>query len=344
MAKALGASSHAVTTPEAALAELSAGNARFVAGKRVRTLLSMQDSDLRATLAKGQAPFAVIVTCSDSRLADNLLFDQELGRLFTIREAGNSPDIQGLASVEYALEHLGAKLVVVLGHTGCGAVKAVYEAHGKPLPGNLWSLQAAMAGLLEANHEDPNETPRDYLQRLAVSNAAAAGPGDPGPQRDRPPPGRRAARSGSCRPSTTSPAAGDVPGTAEAGTSLRSLTRQRSAPPRGSAAPGRLEKSPSVHALHGSGHECGTILEGDVQTAPWHPDLHPVAHEPQPARHRRGCAAGTARGQRVARAPLPDLDADPVRAQDLQELDVDPGREEGRALDQQAPAVSPAPR
>jgi len=172
MAKALGASIAPVATPEAALAELSAGNARFVAGKRVRTLLSMQDSDLRATLAKGQAPFAVIMTCSDSRLADNLLFDQELGRLFTIREAGNSPDIQGLASVEYALEHLGAKLVVVLGHTGCGAVKAVYEAHGKPLPGNLWSLQAAMAGLLEANHEDPNETPGDYLQRLAVSNAA----------------------------------------------------------------------------------------------------------------------------------------------------------------------------
>lgn len=113
----------------------------------------------------------MIVTCSDSRLVDNVLFDQELGRLFTIREAGNSPDIQGLASVEYALEHLGSKLVVVLGHTGCGAVKAVYEAHGKPLPGNLWSLQAAMAGLLEANHEDPNETPTDYLRRLAVSNA-----------------------------------------------------------------------------------------------------------------------------------------------------------------------------
>jgi len=171
MARALGSSFEAVTTPGAAVAELAAGNARFMAGRRVRTLLSMQDNDLRASLAKGQAPFAVIVTCSDSRLADNLLFDQEMGRLFTIREAGNSPDIQGLASVEYAVEHLGAPLVVVLGHTGCGAVKAVYEAHGKPLPGNLWSLQAAMAGLLEANHEDPNETPGDHLRRLAISNA-----------------------------------------------------------------------------------------------------------------------------------------------------------------------------
>jgi len=160
-----------VTTPEAALAELKAGNARFVAGKRIRTLLSMQDGELRNALAKGQAPFAVILTCSDSRLADNILFDQEMGRLFTVREAGNSPDIQSLASVEYALEHLGTRLVVVLGHTHCGAVQAVYEAHGKPLPGNLWSLQAAMAGLLETTQEDPNETSADYVQRLVVANA-----------------------------------------------------------------------------------------------------------------------------------------------------------------------------
>lgn len=171
MAKVLGAPFKAIETPEAALVELQTGNGRFTAGRRVRTLLSLQDTDLRGTLAKGQAPFAVIVTCSDSRLADNLLFDQELGRLFTIREAGNSPDIQGLASVEYAVEHLGSKLVVVLGHTGCGAVKAVQEAHGTPLPGNLWSLQAAMAGLLEAVHEDPNESPAEHRARLEAVNA-----------------------------------------------------------------------------------------------------------------------------------------------------------------------------
>jgi carbonic anhydrase len=171
MARVQGISFAEVTTSEAALTELQAGNARFVAGKRIRTLLSMQDTELRSTLATGQAPFAVIVTCSDSRLADNLIFDQEMGRLFTVREAGNSPDIQSLASVEYALEHLGSKLVVVLGHTSCGAVKAVYEAHGKPLPGNLWSLQAAMTGLLESTHEDPNETTADYVRRLEIANA-----------------------------------------------------------------------------------------------------------------------------------------------------------------------------
>jgi len=160
-----------IKSPEEALAELKTGNQRFVEGRRVRTLLASQDAELRQTLAKGQAPFAIIVTCSDSRLMDNFIFDQELGRLFTIREAGNCPDIQGVASVEYAAEHLGSKLVLVLGHTACGAVKAVSEAGGKPLPGNLWSLQAAMAGLLETTHEDPNESAAEHLRHLEKNNA-----------------------------------------------------------------------------------------------------------------------------------------------------------------------------
>lgn len=157
-------------SPDGALAELKAGNARFVAGARVRSVQAGNDPGLRQTLAKGQAPFAVIVTCSDSRLADNLIFDQELGRLFTIREAGNCPDLQGLASIEYAVEHLGSKVVVVLGHSGCGAVKAVQESGQKPLPGNLWSLQAAMAGLLDSVRHDPNENPLEHLGHLVESN------------------------------------------------------------------------------------------------------------------------------------------------------------------------------
>lgn len=160
-----------IKTPDQALLELKQGNERFVAGKRVRTLLALSDPELRLTLSKGQAPFAVVVTCSDSRLMDNFIFDQELGRLFTIREAGNSPDLQGIASAEYAAEHLGSKLVIVLGHTACGAVKAVKESHGKPLPGNLWSLQAAMTGLLESTHEDPNEGADAYLRNLERTNA-----------------------------------------------------------------------------------------------------------------------------------------------------------------------------
>lgn len=171
------ASAHAPAAPDApdspsgALAELSAGNARFVAGKRLRTLDTAHDAAMRAALVGGQAPFAVIITCSDSRVPDALLFDQEAGRLFTIREAGNAPDLQGLASAEYAAEHLGSRLIVVMGHSSCGAVKAVREVNGKALPGNLWALQAGMAGLLESTPQDPNEDAKSHLGRLEEANA-----------------------------------------------------------------------------------------------------------------------------------------------------------------------------
>lgn len=158
-------------SPSAALTELSAGNARFVAGKRTRTLDTAHDAALRTTLAGGQSPFAIIVTCSDSRVPDSLVFDQEGGRLFTIREAGNAPDLQGIASAEYAAEHLGSKLIVVMGHTSCGAVKAVREANGKPLPFNLWVIQAGMAGLLESTPQDPNEDAKVWGARLEEANA-----------------------------------------------------------------------------------------------------------------------------------------------------------------------------
>ena len=166
------APSHAeALTPASVLAELRAGNQRFVEGRRTRSLRSAEDPRVRELLAGGQHPLAVIITCSDSRLADNYIFDQELGRLFTIREAGNSPDTQGIASVEYAVEHLGCRVVVVMGHTSCGAVKAVREANGKPLPGNLWALQAGMAGLLESTPQDPNEDAKAHTARLEECNA-----------------------------------------------------------------------------------------------------------------------------------------------------------------------------
>jgi len=158
-------------SPEGALAELKAGNARFALGTRTRTQMGYNDAALRATLAKGQAPFAVIVTCSDSRLGDNFIFDQELGRLFTVREAGNCPDTQSLASIEYAVEHLGSKVVVVMGHESCGAVKAVLESGPTPLPGNLWSLQAAMSGLLESVHHPAGESTSAHMSHLVEANA-----------------------------------------------------------------------------------------------------------------------------------------------------------------------------
>lgn len=157
--------------PDAALAELRAGNQRFATGKRSRTTDPSKDAAIREKLAKGQAPFAVVVTCADSRVPDALLFDQEMGRIFVVREAGNAPDLQGIASVDYAVEHLGSKVVVVMGHGACGAVKAVMESNGKPLPGNLWAFQAAMAGLLETNVHDPNEDAKAHLGHLIEANA-----------------------------------------------------------------------------------------------------------------------------------------------------------------------------
>ncbi|MDR2697020.1 MAG: hypothetical protein LBB40_00925 [Holophagales bacterium] len=160
-----------VTTPEAALAELKAGNDRFIKGGRVRTLMTAQDKELRTTLAKKQAPFSVIITCSDSRAMDNLIFDQELGRVFSIRAAGNSPDTLGIASIEYAVEHLGSKIVVIMGHTKCGAVGAVADAKGEPLHDNLYIFQHLMAGLLESTPKAKDETDAEYKDRLEQVNA-----------------------------------------------------------------------------------------------------------------------------------------------------------------------------
>jgi carbonic anhydrase len=158
-------------SPSAALGELQAGNGRFVAGKRLRSVETGKDAARRAELAKGQAPFAVIVTCSDSRVPDALLFDQEMGRLFVVRVAGELLEPAGIASVDYAVGHLGSKIVIVMGHSACGAVKAVREAKGKPLPGNLWAFQAPMAGLLESTPMDPNEDASAHLTRLIEQNA-----------------------------------------------------------------------------------------------------------------------------------------------------------------------------
>jgi carbonic anhydrase len=133
--------------------------------------LSAQDPALRISLAGHQNPFAVIVSCSDSRTTDSFIFDQELGRLFSIRAAGNCVDIVGLGSIEYAVEKLGAKVVAVMGHTNCGAVSAVVDAKGEVLHGNMYIFQSLMAGLLTIAHRDPNELESDYKARLEQENA-----------------------------------------------------------------------------------------------------------------------------------------------------------------------------
>ncbi len=127
-----------------ALKKLTEGNKRFVTGKFAHLNIG---ADRRAQLTKGQHPFAVVVSCSDSRVPPEIVFDQGLGDLFVIRTAGEDVDDVVVGSVEYAVEHLGANLVVVLGHQDCGAVKATVaggEAPGK-IPAVVELIKPAVA-------------------------------------------------------------------------------------------------------------------------------------------------------------------------------------------------------
>ena len=118
-----------------ALARLKEGNARF-ATSTVST--EKPTAAKRAETAQAQHPFAIILACADSRTAPEIVFDQNIGDLFVIRTAGNLVDDHALGSIEYAVAHLGARLVVVLGHQRCGAVKAALDSD--TAPGHVQSL------------------------------------------------------------------------------------------------------------------------------------------------------------------------------------------------------------
>jgi len=107
---------------------LMAGNNRFLAGKpEARDLVP-----LRRKLASGQSPKAIILSCSDSRVGPELIFDQSLGDVFVVRTAGNVADAVALGSIEYAVDHLHSPLLVVLGHQKCGAVSAACSGEKMP--------------------------------------------------------------------------------------------------------------------------------------------------------------------------------------------------------------------
>lgn len=112
------------------------GNKRFVSGS-----LAVKDvgDAKRKELTSGQRPFAIVVTCSDSRVAPEIVFDQGLGDIFVVRVAGNVFDPVTLGSVEYAAEHLHAPLLVLMGHDKCGAVSAALDAKGEP-EGNIGAI------------------------------------------------------------------------------------------------------------------------------------------------------------------------------------------------------------
>ncbi len=146
-----------------ALERLQAGNRRFVSGIRSRDTLASQTR--RIELAAGQAPFAIILGCSDSRVPAEIVFDQGLGDLFVIRVAGNIVASSQIGSVEFAAERFGTPLVVVLGHSRCGAVLATLEELAQPREKqspNLRSIvdrirpsvEALLASELSADSED----------------------------------------------------------------------------------------------------------------------------------------------------------------------------------------------
>ncbi|MET7876025.1 carbonic anhydrase [Micromonospora profundi] len=147
----------ALTEPSRAYAELADGNRRFVSGAPRHP---NQGAEHRAAVADGQHPFAVIVGCSDSRLAAEIIFDRGLGDLFVVRTAGHIVGPEVLGSVEYAVTVLGTPLVVVLGHDSCGAVQAAREAAatGTAPVGHLRAVvDAVLPSLRRATAEDVDD-------------------------------------------------------------------------------------------------------------------------------------------------------------------------------------------
>lgn len=149
--------------PEKALARLMEGNRRHVQHRELHPDMEVKRRHDLATA--GQHPFAVILGCADSRVPPELLFDQGLGDLFVVRDAGNVIDDEILGSIEYAVEHLGVRLVVVLGHEKCGAVSAAVsggEAHGH--------IKAVVDAIQPAVEESAKE-PGDKVHNCVVANA-----------------------------------------------------------------------------------------------------------------------------------------------------------------------------
>ena len=124
------AAAASTASPEAIWDDLMAGNKRFVAGRSA----SREYVNLRRELAKGQSPKTIVLGCADSRVGPELVFDKNLGDLFVVRAAGNVAGPIDLGSIEYAVEHLGSSLIVVLGHSDCGAVKAACSSETLPAP------------------------------------------------------------------------------------------------------------------------------------------------------------------------------------------------------------------
>jgi carbonic anhydrase len=151
--------------PNEALQRLLDGNRRYAAN----TPANQDYSRGRTERASAQYPIAAVLSCSDSRVAPEILFDQGPGQIFVVRVAGNFVSAEGLASLEYAVQFLGVPLVFVLGHSGCGAVAAAIKVlqEGVKLPGSLPGL---IAELKPAVHAAMAQKPADLLAAATREN------------------------------------------------------------------------------------------------------------------------------------------------------------------------------
>ncbi len=146
-----------------ALQKLMEGNTRYVSARAAHP---NQAPARRAEVVGGQHPFAVIVGCSDSRVPPEIIFDQGLGDVFVVRLAGHVLSDEALGSIEYAVDHLGTRLIMVLGHDGCGAVTAAVKGGGAP--GHIGSVMNAIAPAVQKAKYRAG----DLLENAIIENVA----------------------------------------------------------------------------------------------------------------------------------------------------------------------------
>ncbi|MFA5182922.1 MAG: carbonic anhydrase [Syntrophales bacterium] len=178
---ALAAGSGADVSADEAIKRLMDGNERYAEGKM--TACRQTTKETREILSKGQKPYAIILSCSDSRVPPEIIFDKTFGEIFVIRVAGNVLGPIVLGSIEYAAEHFGSSLIMVLGHQRCGAVTASVDAHGKP-EGNIGaiiktimpSVKKAKQEVKGKSNEDLVEKAVDYNIRLTAENIMEQSP------------------------------------------------------------------------------------------------------------------------------------------------------------------------
>jgi carbonic anhydrase len=164
---ALAAGSGVDVSADEALKRLMDGNTRYVDGKMTACLQTTKET--RDTLSKGQKPYAIILSCSDSRVPPEIIFDKTFGEIFVVRVAGNVPDPIVLGSIEYAAEHIGSPLIMVLGHERCGAVIASVDTHGKP-EGNIGAIIKAITPAVKKAKQETKVKSREELVEKAVDD------------------------------------------------------------------------------------------------------------------------------------------------------------------------------